>query len=206
MKRILIIIFLAMCATPLLAQRHYASFASRDYKSDTIRMDNYTYISDTINRYKLEIFNAENHLGRPDLVDSNGELLEDLSEYMTFSREQRVKLLAILDEILTDELLAATGRSVLLVNMDFSTDDGSVTDVFFKTALIGDCPYSRIPVEIYRAIELRIKSEISAEISEKGKLLPYCDITIPYVRQPSKLSNTEQMTMPENGKSTAGLP
>lgn len=207
MKRLLIILLLSVCATPLLAQRRYAAFSSREYKSDTIRMDGYTYIKDTINNFKLEIYNAANQLGLPDLVDSNGEPIMELSEYITLPREQRVKIMTILDETFTDEMVASKGKSLLLVNIAFSTQDGSVTDVFFTTSLMEDWPYSKIPVEVYRAIELRLKSEIKAEISEKGRLLPYCDITVPYSRKPSKAPNAEQMTVPKSGeKGSAELP
>lgn len=51
MKRLFFLIIILCCCHNIFAQRYYSMFNEEDYKSDTIEMNDYTYVCDTLLNY-----------------------------------------------------------------------------------------------------------------------------------------------------------
>ena len=99
---------LLLQCTAMSAQRDYEMFALEEYKSDTLYMENYTYVCDTISVFDfVNLYNIQNHPGRGDVKYKTGEPLLDLfgydTEHLVVPTELNNKMGAIVDEWLTTE-------------------------------------------------------------------------------------------------------
>ena len=67
LKRTTIFLILCTLSTPILAQRRQ-SLSHLSLSSDTLRMDEYTYVCDTIGSIRVNLYNVENHPGRSEVL------------------------------------------------------------------------------------------------------------------------------------------
>ncbi len=179
---IITIVFCALIATSsekCFAQRMYISTTDADYKSDTLRMDGYTYICDTLRGAKITLRNIDNHPGRGEVRYADGTALEaDLATSMyidafALTNDIRTKLRRIVDEAFSKEQVERLNeRLPIRIELNISSSSGKVTDVYFNYISLSG--YTNIPIETYRDMELRFKEEISFTLTKLGRKLNYC--------------------------------
>lgn len=200
MKKALLLLLLA-CAVSgnLSAQRHFDFGLKREYKSDTLRMDGYTYIADTLKNRVVYLFNASNHLGRPELTDKYGGRIEDMRDYIQLTGEHYQQIHDIIIESLSMEQLKSIEGQLLILEIDLCPENGEVTDVFFSFYLVRNQPFCHIPIEVYRNIEVRLKNELQVAITEKGKELDYCWISLSIKPRLPKTNTLPDSPLPRPG-------
>ena len=61
MKRILLILLIFCPISNVFAQRDYSIFTPADFRSDTLHMDGYSYVCDTLRGFRVYLFNLESN-------------------------------------------------------------------------------------------------------------------------------------------------
>ena len=176
------VIFLFLCllqCTSLLAQRDYEMFALEEYKSDTVYMETYAYVCDTVAVFNMvNIYNSSNHPGRGDVKYKTGEPLADLygfdAEHVLIPTELNNKMGAIVDNAFSEEQAASLNGEEFWVILNISSSTGEITDIYFSYDLMVSSRYRSIPISVFRAIELQLKEQIVFELTEEGRRLNYC--------------------------------
>ena len=212
----IILVLLSIFSLPVNAQRDPIADADLRLVSDTIRMDGYTYVCDTIGDIRINLFNAENHIGRGEVAYKDGtpipyeQLLNDDVDAIVITEELDRLMRSIVDEAFSPEQASTfVGPWRLSIILNISSSTGCITDVYFEYINLSN--YTNIPISVYRDIELRLKEEVKFEVTEYGEKLTYCFLSwsqIPHGRAESDSSMLEdgmRLTVPDGGlNSTAG--
>ena len=176
-KQITIFLILCTLSTPILAQRR--QFLSHlSLSSDTLRMNGYTYVCDTIGSTRVNLYNAANHPGRSEIAYKDGndipfeKLMNDDINAVIITDELGDLMWSIVDDAFTKEQAASFGKWGLGITLNISSTTGRITDVYFEYISLSN--YTKIPVDVYRNIELRLKNEVVFTLTEEGKRLTYC--------------------------------
>ena len=162
--------------TSFAQRRQFLSHLS--LKSDTLRMEGYSYVCDSIGSTRINLYNAENHLGREEIAYKDGTdipletLLHDDIDAVVLTSELNKLMWSIVDDAFTKEQAASFGKWRLGITLNISSTTGRITDVYFEYVNLSD--YTKIPVDVYRNIELRLKNEVVFTLTEEGKRLTYC--------------------------------
>ena len=128
-------LLLLQCTT-MSAQRDYEMFALEEYKSDTLYMENYTYVCDTISVFDfVNLYNIQNHPGRGDVKYKTGEPLLDLfgydTEHLVVPTELNNKMGAIVDDAFTIEQAECLNGEEFWITLNVSSTTGKITDIYF---------------------------------------------------------------------------
>ncbi len=142
-------------------------------------MDGYTYVCDTIGSTRVNLYNAENHIGRSEVltykdgtaVSFEKQLNDDINA-VVITEELDKLMWSIVDEAFTKEQAASFGKWRLSITLNISSTTGYITDVYFEYINLSN--YTKIPVDVYRSIEQRLKNEVRFVLTEEGKSLTYC--------------------------------
>lgn len=173
------IILLIVNSLTIYAQRHKSNiFTESDYTTDTLRMEGYTYICDTLKQALVTLRNIEDHPGREDLCYADGTPLEaELATSLhldavviTSGIDAHIK--SIVNNAFSQDQVESLEGGKLRIELNISSSSGEITDVYF-TYLVFD-GYANIPIEVYRNIEQRFKNEICFELTDLGRKLNYC--------------------------------
>ena len=175
MKRLFFLIIILCCCHNIFAQRYYSMFNEEDYKSDTIEMNDYTYVCDTLLNYGINIYNITNHPGREDIYYKDGSPITQDVDIIDYSYSANLSLHNIIDEGFTQEQVKLIDGKRLIVLIDISSTDGSITDVYFT--FFKDTYYAQLPIEVFRAMELRFKNEVQFELTEEGKKMTHYSLS-----------------------------
>ena len=176
-KRIIILLILCFLCLSVFAQRDTA-YSHLRLVSDTLRMDGYTYVCDTIGTTRVNLYSADNHPGREEIAYKDGtdipfeKLLHDDIDAFVITDELDRLMWSIVDDAFTKEQVASFGKWKLGITLNISSTTGRITDVYFEYVNLSD--YTKIPVDVYRNIELRLKNEVVFTLTEEGKRLTYC--------------------------------
>ena len=190
------------------AQRDYSIFKPSDYKSDTIRMAEYSYVCDTLKGAHIFLYNATNHIGRGEVEYIDGTPIS-LERYLNndidpivMSRDIDVILRRIVDNAFTAKQAENFDESCRLgIQLDISSTTGEVMDVYFSFTSVSN--YTETPIEVFRAMELQFKNDVNFELTEEGKRLNYCLLSW---SQCPKGREDSGMTIPEGGGGMLTMP
>ena len=147
--------------------------------SDTISMNGYTYICDTVGTFIINLHNIDNHSGRGEVAYADGtpiplyDALHNTLKHVELPSDVIQKLRTIVDTAFSAEQakqLAQDERLCIMLNI--SSADGTVTDVYIE--FDKDQHYAQIPIDVFRDIELRLKNEVIFELTEEGRKMNYC--------------------------------
>ena len=178
-KYIVLVAVLSLGVSSLSAQRNYDMFALEEYKSDTLYMENYTYVCDTISVFDfVNLYNIQNHPGRGDVKYKTGEPLLDLfgydTEHLVVPTELNNKMGAIVDDAFTIEQAECLNGEEFWITLNVSSTTGKITDIYFAYDLTVSSKYRSIPIDVFRTIELQLKEQIVFELTEEGRKMNYC--------------------------------
>lgn len=202
MKKIYLFVFFICCYYNTFAQRDYVAFNESDYKSDTIRLDDCTYVCDTLLNYQISLYNKENHPGRESTYYKDGSIFnKEGVELIELTQTTNSLLNSIVDEAFTQAQVEQIDGRRLIIFIDVSSSDGTVTDVYFSFST--NDYYAQIPPEVYREMELRFKNEIQVELTNEGRKVDHCSLA--WLQCP-KGREDSGMTMPEDGGGMLTMP
>ena len=196
MKRLYLLIIILSCGFCNTFAQRDVLFEPSDYKSDTIRMGDYAYICDTLLNHEISLYNLTNRSRMEPVRYKDGSPKPKGVDVVNFSTNTNRLLNSIIDEGFTLEQVEKIDGKRLIVFIDISSDDGSVTGVcftFFKNTY-----YTQLPIDVFREMELRFKNEVRFELTEEGKKMTHYST---YWSQ-CPCGRDGGLTMPENGKLT----
>ena len=183
------------------------TFTASDYTTDTLQMEDYTYICDTLKHTRITLRNITDHPGREELCYSDGTPLEsELAtsrwiDALVMSESRNRHLHNIVDEAFSQMQAESLDGRPLHIVLNISSSSGEITDVYFNYLAYDG--YADIPIEVYRNMELRFKNEIFFELTDLGRKLNYCLLSwrqCPRGREESGLEvpeDGEKLTMPD---------
>ena len=107
-------------------------------------------------------------------------------------------MLSIVDDAFTKEQANSLRGWYMFIELRVSSITGELEDVFFHFATT--TPYEKIPIEVFRNIERKMKSELHFEITNFGKSLTYSSLG--WSQCPSGRAESDSSTIEESGKLT----
>ena len=181
MKRLLLITLLIGYIYPCVAQdkpirTEESLWETIIYKkTTTFDVDGYTYQCDVDDGSQfVTLYNKENKLTYKDIVYKAtekayiGSWNSKVVEYDSFMSKQADR---IVDEAFTKAMADEIGKDELSITMLLSPDTGKVIEVYFNFTTFN--PYARVPLYVYREIEVKLKEQIHFKPGEVGKQLNY---------------------------------
>ena len=178
-KLLTIVIVSILYSVTASAQRRPSSvFTQSDYTTDTLKMEGYAYVCDTLKHTLVTLRNIEDHPGREDLCYADGTPLENelaLSLHIdafVITNSIKMHLREIVDDAFSHEQADGLEGDKLNIVFNISSNNGNVTDVYFNYPSFTE--YANIPIEVYRNMEVRFKNEICFELTDLGRKLNYC--------------------------------
>ena len=178
-KLLTIVIVSILYSVTASAQRRPSSvFTQSDYTTDTLKMEGYAYVCDTLKHALVTLRNIEDHPGREDLCYADGTPLENelaLSLHIdafVITSSIKMHLREIVDDAFSHEQADGLEGDKLNIVFNISSNNGNVTDVYFNYPSFTE--YANIPIEVYRNMEVRFKNEICFELTDLGRKLNYC--------------------------------
>lgn len=179
MRNILCIFVCLLCSMSLFAQRKPLFEGIVEYKSDTIQMNGYAFICDTLKVFdEINIYNLQNHPGRGDIVYADtgkypeGAPFNIRKKSVDLTDDQKKQLRKIVNDCFTVEQANLLGGSKMKIALNIATPSGIITDVYFSIHRLSN--YTQIPIEVFRNIELQLKEQIVFNLTEVGRRLNYC--------------------------------
>ena len=154
-------------------------------KTTTFRVDGYTYQCDVDDGSQfVTLHNKENKLTYKDIVyKATGKIYigswneKKVIEYDSFMSKQADR---IVDEAFTKAMADEIGKDELSITMLLSPDTGKVIEVYFNFTTFN--PYARVPLYVYREIEVKLKEQIQYKPGEVGKQLNH--IMLSWMQKP----------------------
>ena len=208
MKKIYLFVFFICCYYSTFAQRIKSwTFTADDYNTDTLRMDGYAYVCDTLMNLGLYYYNLDNHPGRGDVKYKDGtprhldEILAGRVTHVVINDVVYYTSRSIVDNAFSKEQAEQLEGQKFSIVLNISSADGSITDVYFKCWATGG--YKNIPIEVFREIETRLKNEVQFELTEEGRKMNYCYLSW---SQCPKGREDSGMTIPEDGGGMLTMP
>ena len=177
MRNILCIFVCLLCSVSLLAQRDYTLHEPFEYKSDTLYMENYAYIADTLAGVRISLYNLQNHPGRGEVAYADGSWLDttqypwNLTDFYVVTDAISDYMHSVVNNAFTVQQADSLDGRKMTIELNISSVDGRVTDVYFNFPSFYH--YSKIPVSVFREIEVKLK-QIIFELTDEGRRLTYC--------------------------------
>lgn len=178
MRNILCIFVSLLCGvSSLSAQRDYTLHDPSEYKSDTLYMENYAYIADTLAGVRISLYNLQNHPGRGEIAYADGSWLDttqypwNLLDFYVVTDAISDYMHSVVNNAFTVQQADSLDGRKMTIELNISSADGRVTDVYFNFPSFYH--YSKIPVSVFREIEVKLK-QIIFELTDEGRRLTYC--------------------------------
>ena len=160
------------------AQRDYSIFTPADFRSDTLHMDGYSYVCDTLRGFRVYLFNLESNGVDIKNTYKDGTPLPlnpwDMKDQVVIDENIATKTLDILNDSFSNEQRGFINGDRLDIVVNVSSNTGEITDVYFSFS--AKSKYTVIPVSVFRNMEMRLKNEVVFELTEEGRSLTFCSI------------------------------
>ena len=189
MKRLLLITALMGCIYPCMAQQDRIELQETlsetviYKKTTTFEREGYTYQCDVQHGY-VTLYNKKDTLTYKNIVyrDTGENYIGDFtrSKVIVSDLEMSRKADAIVDRAFTKAMADEIGKHELMITMLLSPFTGKVIEVNFNFTTFE--PYARVPLHVYREIEVELKEQIHFTPGEVGKRLNY--IMLAWLQKP----------------------
>lgn len=180
MKRLILAIVFFTAILNGYAQRDYSRYQGSDYTSDTLRMDGYTYVCDTLKHVKINLYNIENDTTierwrYKDGTPQNIESANNRPQCILLSEGEERHIKNIIDDAFSMEQVEMIKsqqpyhmlKDKLSIILDISSTDGSILSVFFEYNI--EQGYVNIPICVYRSIEVELKNKVRFTLTDEGR-------------------------------------
>ncbi|MBQ3070896.1 MAG: DUF5043 domain-containing protein [Tidjanibacter sp.] len=177
-KKIYLVIVFLLGTLNVAAQRDYSIFTLADFRSDTLHMDGYSYVCDTLRGFRVYLFNLESNGVDIKNTYKDGTPLPlnpwDMKDQVVIDENIATKTLDILNDSFSNEQRGFINGDRLDIVVNVSSNTGEITDVYFSFS--AKSKYTVIPVSVFRNMETRLKNEVVFELTEEGRSLTFCSI------------------------------
>lgn len=147
-------------------------------ETKTFVQKDYTYQCDVLYQLQVTLYNKENKWTYEEQIyKSTGKCYapsiyeEKKLNPIIDNYEMTRKVLSIIDNAFTQDMVEQLGEERLLTTMYLDPNTGKVAEVNF--ILTTTCPYAQIPISVYRDIEVKLKESVYYTPTSIGKQLNY---------------------------------
>ena len=180
MRALLVCIIYLLFSTGEVSPQNVEIFGENYYKeTKTFVMDEYTYQCDVQPKSQfVTLYNKENKWTYENQVYKNtGKYYApSISEERKLNpivddAEMTRKTLSIVDNAFTQFMAKQMGKKRFVITMFLDPETGKVAEVRFNFATFS--PYAKVPLSVYRNIEVQLRENISYTSTTVGKQLNY---------------------------------
>lgn len=166
MKKTIIVLIFTFCALFAYGQKSLYE----EYK--IFNEDGYTYISDPQPGGFVNLYNKNNKWVNtcPKYKDT-GEDLEFGVNTLEYDMNMKKVIQTVIYNAFTTEQIKMLKGYRLFTIMSLNSETGKVEEVYFSFKYYQ--PYARIPVSVFRKMELELKEKVRFQPTEEGKKLDY---------------------------------
>ena len=166
MRKIIIVLVFMLCAIFVYGQE----LLYEEYK--VFKEEGYTYICDPKSNGYVDLYNKSNKWVNTCPKNKNtGECLEFGVNTFVDDTDMDKIIQIIVNNAFTAEQIEMVKEYVFAIIMALNSGTGKVEEAYFR--FFDDEPYIRIPVSVFRKIELELKEKVRFQPTDEGKVLDY---------------------------------
>lgn len=141
-------------------------------KNKIFKEDGYTYKCDVLSSGFVNLYNMNNKWVNTCPKNKNtGECLEFGVNTFVDDTDMDKIIQIIVNNAFTAEQIEMVKEYVFAIIMALNSGTGKVEEAYFR--FFDDEPYIRIPVSVFRKIELELKEKVRFQPTDEGKVLDY---------------------------------
>ena len=166
MKKFIIVLIFTFCALYAYGQ----DLLYEEYKG--FNEEEYTYICNPQSNGYVSLYNKKNKWVNtcPKYKDT-GEYLEFGVNTLEYDRNMKNVIQSVIYNAFTTEQIKMLRGYRLAAIMSLNSETGKLDEVYFSFKYYQ--PYAKIPVSVFRKIELELKEKVRFQPTEEGKKLDY---------------------------------
>lgn len=166
MKKTIVSLIFVLCASFAYGQ----GFLYEEYK--VFNGDGYTYICDPQAGGYVNLYNKENKWVETCPVNKKtGRSLEFGTNTFFYDPNMSGTIRSVVNKAFTTEQIEMVKDYRFTIIMGLNSETGKLEEAYFS--FYYRSPYSKIPVSVYRKIELELKAKVKFKPTEEGKALDY---------------------------------
>ena len=166
MKKSIIVLSLIFCALFAYGQESLYE----EYK--VFNEEGYTYICNPQSNGYVDLYNKNNKWVNtcPKYKDT-GEYLEFGVSTLEYDMNMKNVIQSVIYNAFTSEQIRTLRGYMLFAIMSLNSETGKLEEVYFSFKYYQ--PYAKIPVSVFRKMELELKEKVRFQPTEEGKKLDY---------------------------------
>ena len=166
MKKTIIVLSLMFCALFAYGQESLYE----EYK--VFNEDGYTYICNPQSNGYVDLYNKNNKwVDTCPKYKDTGKYLEFGVSTLEYDMNMKNVIQSVIYNAFTSEQIKLLRGYTLFTIMSLNSDSGKVDEVYFS--FYHRDPYAKIPVSVFRKMELELKEKVRFQPTEEGKKLDY---------------------------------
>ena len=169
MKRIIILFLFAFTGLQFdgYAQNYYPG------ESGVVEGDGYVYEYEHFLGKMIDLYNSDNRFVGEDMTyDGSTKIPEGTMLYTSLS-VTNVEMMALVADQFSDEQKSILAKNKLLIKLRVDPQTGRVADVIFSFANVSIVPFTRIPIDVYRRVELALKENMIFTPTAESRRMNY---------------------------------
>ena len=169
MKRIIILFLFAFTGLQFngYAQNYYPG------ESGVVEGDGYIYEYEPLLGGVIELYNSDSHFVGEDMTyDGSTKIPEGTMLYTSLSVTND-EMMALVADQFSDEQKSMLAKHKLIIELRVDPQTGRVADVIFSFFNASIIPFTRIPVDVYRRVELALKENMIFTPTAESRRMNY---------------------------------
>ena len=169
MKRIIILFLFVFTGLQFdgYAQNYYPG------ESGVVEGDGYVYESVHFLGKLIDLYNSDNRFVGEDMTyDGSTKIPEGTMLYTSLSVTND-EMMALVADQFSDEQKSILAKNKLLIKLRVDPQTGRVADVIFSFANVSIVPFTRIPIDVYRRVELALKENMIFTPTAESRRMNY---------------------------------
>ena len=175
MKRIIILFLFAFTGLQFngYAQNYYPG------ESGIVEGDGYVYEYGHFLGKMIDLYNSDNRfVGEEMTYDGSTKIPEGTRLYTSLSVTND-EMMALVADQFSDEQKSMLAKNKLLIKLRVDPQTGRVADVIFSFANVSIVPFTRIPIDVYRRVELALKENMIFTPTAESRRMNYFSFVWP---------------------------
>ena len=168
MKRFAFFIFyIIVSISTIYSQNYYSGL------SGTVNGDGYVYYYEKVTPSLIGLYNSDSRfVGEEMTYDGSTKIPEGTLLYTSLSVTNDEMMALVADQFTVEQKNILTGWK-LIIKLKIDPKTGRVADVIFTFANISRCPFTRIPIDVYRRVELALKENMIFTPTAESRRMNY---------------------------------
>ena len=168
MKRVVFFLLMFLGSASMShAQNYYPG------ESGVVEGDGYVYKYTPFLGKVIELYNSDSRfVGEEMTYDGSTKIPEGTMLYTSMSVTND-EMMALVADQFSDEQKSMLAKNKLLIKLRVDPQTGRVADVIFSFANVSIVPFTRIPIDVYRRVELALKENMIFTPTAESRRMNY---------------------------------